>query len=157
MTTASDLLPELQAWNEGRGIGPLDYVFSVARPDVTVALVELFWPPFVEFEGYVLREGFDEEILRSWEARPGIKRENIEAAINFLDVGLLFANSKEAESALLDARMAFVRATLSETYTAKLARDFPDNHFEVVLIDDEDDFAISFFQIGSDFRFAQKP
>lgn len=153
MTTASDLLPELQAWNEGRGIEPLDYVFCIARSDVTVAFVDLFWPRFVEFEGYVLREGFDEKTLRGWEARPGIKRKNIEAAVNFLDVGCLFANSKEPESALLDARMDFVFATLSETYAAKLARDFPTHQFKVVMIDDEYDFAISFFQIDRpDFR-----
>jgi 16S rRNA G966 N2-methylase RsmD len=46
------------------------------------------------------------------------------------------------------ARLAAEAEVGVRSYTAKLARDFPDNQFEVVLIDDEDDFAISFFQIN---------
>jgi hypothetical protein len=147
MKTASDLLPELRAWNDGRGITPVDYVFCVARSDIAASFIDLFWPRFVEFEGYVLREGFDEDNLRRWEAAASVTKQNIETAINFLDVGCLFSNSGEPKSELLDARIELVRTAIAEMYTAKLARDYPDRKFKVALIDDEDDCAVSFYQL----------
>ena len=72
------------------GISPLDYLCSVARPDVAVAYIDLFWPRFVVFNEYVFREGFDEDNVRSWEGVEKVKRRNIKAAVNYLVVGFFF-------------------------------------------------------------------
>jgi hypothetical protein len=147
MSETKSVLPELGEWNEGRGIEPLDYLFCVAESRSTVASIDLFWPKFVEFEGYVLRQGFDEKNLRSWEKSPsGQDRAHSERAVNFLDIGSLFQNSGEPKGQELDARIDLVRRTLAEIYTVKLAHDFPNKHFRVVLIDDDDDCALTFCQ-----------
>jgi hypothetical protein len=148
MADLSDLLPELRAWNDGAGIQPLDWVYCIARSDEAVAYTALFWPRFVEFDGYVLREGFDPQNLRDWEAQRHIDRQQIELAMNLLDVGGLFHNSKEPATAMLEARTVWVLDTLAEIYATKLMRDFPTKRFEISRLDDENDCAISFCQAG---------
>jgi hypothetical protein len=148
MTSTKDVLPELSAWNDGRGISPLDYLFCTAQSLATVACIDLFWPKFVEFEGYVLHEGFDENVLRNWEgSEHGHDRGATERAVNFLDVGSLFQNSGEIDSDMLDARIDLLLKTLADVYEAKLRRDFPTRRFRLVLIDDEDDRALTFCQV----------
>jgi hypothetical protein len=147
MSETKDVLPELGEWNGGRGIKPLDYFFCVATSPSTVASIELFWPKFVEFEGYVLREGFNEDNLRSWERSPsGHDHALTERAVNFLDIGTLFQNSGEPPSEQLDARIELLRRTLADIYAVKLAHDFPLRRFRVVFIDDENDCALTFCQ-----------
>ncbi len=104
MAELSELLPELRAWNDGTGIQPLDWVYCIARSDEAVAYTALFWPKFVEIDGYILRGGFNLDNLRSWEAQQHVGRQQIELAINLLDVGFLFYNSKEPGTAMLEAR-----------------------------------------------------
>ena len=142
-----DLLPDLGAWNEGRGISPLDYLFCLARSDTTTACIDLFWPEFVTFEDYVFRAGFEEKAVRAWQRVAGITRRNIEAATNFLDVGSLFRNASDDRGDLVEARARLIGSTLVETYTAKLVRDFPERSFHVELLDDEDDLALVFYQL----------
>lgn len=138
-------MPELRAWNDGQGISPLDYVFSCARSDTATAYIDLFWPEFVVFEDCVLRAGFKEDGVRAWQATKGSTRRHVEAATNCLDIGSLFRNSAEEQSELIYDRALLVRATLVETYTAKLERDFPERIFHVELLDD-DEVALTFYQ-----------
>jgi hypothetical protein len=147
MGETKDVLPELGTWNNGRGIEPLDYFFCVAASLSAVASIDLFWPKFVEFDGYVLRQSFSQDNLRAWESSPsGHDRAHTERAVNFLDIGSLFQNSGEPDSEQLNARIDLMRRTLAEIYRVKLARDFPHRRFQVVLIDDEDDCALTFSQ-----------
>ena len=111
-----------------------------------MAYTALFWPKFVEFEGYILRDGFNLDNLRSWEAQQDVGRQQIERAVNLLDVGFLFYNSKEPGTAMLEARTVWMLNTMAEFYATKLQRDFPSKKFEVSRLDDENDGAISFCQ-----------
>lgn len=144
MDQLTDLLPELRDWNSGEGITPLDYVYSIATSDSALAYSDLFWPRFVEFEGYILRDGFNLENLRSWEKQDGPTRRNIEAAVNYLGIGDLFANEENTE--LLYRRVVRLGDVLSQMYTAKLRQDFPNRQFEVSLLVDEHEYALTFFQ-----------
>ena len=144
MDQLPDLLPELRDWNGGEGIAPLDYVYSIATSDSALAYSELFWPRFVEFEGYILRDGFNLENLRSWEKQERRPRCDIEGAINYLGIGDLFTNEEDTE--LLYRRVVRLGEVLSQTYTAKLRQDFPDRHFDVSLLVDEHEYALTFFQ-----------
>ena len=146
MAELSELLPELRAWNDGTGIQPLDWVYCIARSDEAVAYTALFWPKFVEFNGYILRDGFNIDNLRSWESQQHVGRQQIELAVNLLDVGFLFYNSKEPGTAMLEARTIWMLDTLADIYATKLQRDFPSKRFEVSRLDDENDCAISFCQ-----------
>jgi hypothetical protein len=145
MTTQTDLLPELADWNEGQGTKALDHLYAIATSDNAVAYAALFWPEFVEFEGYVLQKGFNETNLRGWEAGGDRPRRTIEAAVNYLGIGDLFM--KEEETDLLYPRVVHLGRVLLETYRAKLALDFPDRRFEVSLIVEDDEYALTFFQV----------
>jgi hypothetical protein len=149
MSTATELLPELQEWNGGKGIAPLDWLFLEAPSDLGVAFADLFWPSFVQFEGYVFREGFSVDTVRSWEAN-GTARKGVEAATNFMDTGDLFAPPGAEWSDLIKARAIHVGRVLAETYRAKLARDFPGKAFCVEFYDGtqpgDDDIYVTFWQ-----------
>ena len=73
--------------------------------------------------------------------------------MNCLDVGGLFfrgfteAFAEGADHDLLNQRVLYIRDALKATYTAKLKLDFPDRAFEVVMIGDEDEISMTFFQV----------
>jgi hypothetical protein len=140
-----ELLPELQAWNEGKAVGPLDYVYGVTTPEMLLACCALFWPEFVEFGGYILRRGFSIENLRAWERSPAATKRQTEAAVNYLGIGDLFP-SEEQESDLTRARLEYLGGVLCDAYSAKLERDFPERTFKVEMIENEDEYALTFFQ-----------
>jgi hypothetical protein len=140
----SPLVPALQSWNEGRGADLIDYLYSAARSDTAVAYAALLWPRIVRFEGYVLRAEFSEAHLRGWEGQ-GMSREQVESAVNFLPIGDMFMT--EDHTPLLERRLRFLGETLASTHNAKLQRDFSELHFEVRVVDDGDDYGITFFQV----------
>ena len=140
-----DLLPELRQWNKGRSVSPLNYVYAIARSSDALAYCALFWPQFVRFEGYVLREDFSLETLRSWEAAGRYSRKSIEAAVNYLGLGDLFACEEETD--LVYQRIVKLGEVLSEAYRAKLALDFPDTAFDVTVIVEEGEYALTFSQL----------
>jgi hypothetical protein len=59
-------------------------------------------------------------------------------------IGDLFINEEGSE--LLEQRIAYLGQTVAEIYTAKLARDFPERRFIVSIIDEEDEYAVTFCQ-----------
>jgi len=68
---------ELASWNNGRGIGLLDWTTNSGNFSLAVGYSELFWPRFVEFEEDVLVEGFNPQSLRSFERNPEANRPRI--------------------------------------------------------------------------------
>ena len=67
MTQPADftaLIPELQRWNEGRGIAPDDWIGCVGNYELAIGYSLIFWPSFVVFDGYVFRRGFLESSVR---------------------------------------------------------------------------------------------
>jgi hypothetical protein len=57
--------PQLQDWNEGKGIDPLDWAGCTGNLQLAIAYSVLFWPKFMVFENYVFRPGVSEESIRS--------------------------------------------------------------------------------------------
>lgn len=145
MASIGDLLPDLKKWNEGAGIDPLDWLYcGVAKSDEAMAYAALFWPIFVLFDGYVLREGFSEPLLRDWE-QSGTSRSGVEAMMNRLDLSLLFQAETEAEP-LCSARARYLGRVLVDIHETKLKHDFPARQFRVALIDEMDDLYVTFSQ-----------
>src|SRR4051812_23929748 len=91
MPDLSELLPDLRKWNEGAGISPEEWISIEGRADHAVGFCSLFWPEFVQFEGYVLRAPLDIDRLRDWE-RAGHTRQQIEVAMNALLFDYRFPN-----------------------------------------------------------------
>jgi hypothetical protein len=141
------LIAELPRWNDGDGVEARDWIGMTGRYDLAVGYSLVFWPRFLQFEGYVLREEvFDEPNLRSWErAHPG-KPQDIEAILNHLHITDLHRN----DDTLTEAQARYLGRTLKTIWETKLKLDFPDRAFIVDFDDEPDldliDYEITFWQ-----------
>jgi hypothetical protein len=145
MANDAELVPELSAWNDGRGISLADWVCIEGRSDHALGYCAMVWPDLVEFEGYVLRSPINIARLRAWEAA-GHARSQIETVMNAYLFDSIFP-SEVAESALKDARQERLAAIMADMLAAKLARSFPDRRFSVFVLDEGGDFGVSFHQV----------
>jgi hypothetical protein len=70
MDIPESMRSELAAWNNGKGIDLQSWVGCEARFALAVGYASIFWPEFVEFDGYILpKASFRRKGSRS--ARPG--------------------------------------------------------------------------------------
>jgi hypothetical protein len=58
METPESMKAELAAWNNGAGIAIKSWIACEGNFSLAVGYASVFWPKFVVFEGYILREGF---------------------------------------------------------------------------------------------------
>jgi hypothetical protein len=142
------LIPELPTWNDGAGIDPESWIACVGSCELATGYSLIFWPSFINFEGYVLREShFSEENLRAWQRSPELDRRAIEAVINHVHLLDIHNNETPAN----EAQLRYLGRVLRETLEAKLNRDFPDLSFEVVFNDEPDleliEYEVTFWQI----------
>ena len=141
------LIAELREWNDGDGVGARSWIEMVGRYDLAVGYSLVFWPRFIRFDGYVLREEvFDEPNLRNWERTQPGKRQGIEATINHLHVADLHCN----DETLTEGQARHLGRTLKATWTAKLQLDFPELVFVVAFNDEPGldlvDYELTFWQ-----------
>ncbi len=76
----------MRDWNNGAGINVESWIGCEGSFRLAVGYSTIFWPPFVEFERYVLRDGFSVESLRGFEHQCGGDRRQIEAVMNHLHI-----------------------------------------------------------------------
>jgi hypothetical protein len=147
MVDFSTLIPEMSRWNNGRGIDIDAWTACSGTFDLAVGYSTVFWPSFVEFEQYVLRDGFSVESLRGFERCCSGDRKAIEAVMNHLHIVDLHHHMMEGVGR---ATIVYLGHTLREIYRAKLAWQFPQRRFEVLFddsnFDDLTDYQITFFQ-----------
>ena len=105
----------------------------------------MLWPELVIFEHYVLRAPINIDHLRGWE-NGGRERQQIETAMNAYFLENIFPYDA-AQSELKDQQVTHLAQMMVEMLTAKLNATFADRQFSVFLIDDGEDFAVSFHQI----------
>ena len=140
----SELIPELAQWNDGSGIDAEMWIRHVGNYELATGYSLIFWPRFVQFDGYVLHEGFSVETLRVFEEM-ATDRWSVEAVMNHLHIADLHYNSKASTS-----QIRHLGRLLKDIYEVKLRRDFPDARFTVDF-DDEDglddvEYELSFWQ-----------
>ena len=129
MTNLDTLIPEIREWNNGAGIdigpwtGRLSGNFRLA-----IGYSTIFWPRFVEFEQYVLRDGFSVNSLRGFERQCEGDRKRIEGVMNHFHIADIHYHGCEDASR---ERVAYLGRILREIYQAKLAWQFPNKRFEV--------------------------
>ncbi len=143
----NDLIPEMREWNDGKGIGIEAWVGCTGNFQLAVGYSVVFWPQFVEFEGYVLRKGFSLDSLRGFESQNHGERRPVEAVMNHLHIADIQRYGCED---LTRERVVYLGGVLKEIYQVKLAWQFPSKRFEVVFQDDDSedllDYQITFFQ-----------
>ena len=140
------LIPELRAWNNGDGISAEGWIGCIGNYPLAVGYSLVFWPRFVRFEHYVLREGFSEDALRGFERQAGSNRASIERVMNHVHLADIHGNAE----APTEAQLRYLGRLLGEIHAVKLSADFPDLRFEVEFNDepglDPIDYQLSFRQ-----------
>ena len=142
------LIPELKDWISGGGCSAREWVECVGNYPLAIGYSFIFWPSFVRFERYVLREGFSEGALRGFESNPGVGRTAVEWVMNHVHMADIHYNAKPQPN---EAQLRYLGRILKEIHEVKLRADFPDLRFEVEFYDkpgiDLIDLQVSFWQV----------
>lgn len=139
---------ELAAWNNGRGIDLEAWVVCSGNFRLAVGYTTIFWPEFVEFEGYILRKDFSENALRGFESQEDTNKKTVEWVMNHLHIGGIQYGGCDD---LSKDKIVLLGNILKEIYQAKLQWKFPEKPctVELHIPEDEDDlsqYQISFWQ-----------
>jgi hypothetical protein len=141
------LIPELKDWDNGIGIDPRGWAECIGNYPLAIGYSLIFWPRFVRFEKYVLREGFSETSLRGFEAQPGATRASVEWVMNHVHMADIHHNAVEEPN---EAQLRYLGRILKEIHEVKLRSDFPGLRFEIDFNDepglDPVDYQMSFWQ-----------
>ena len=148
MDIPESMRDKLAAWNNGKGIDIESWVGCEGNFRLACGYASIFWPEFVEHEGYVLRKGFSLDSLRSWEEHCSGNRESIEAVMNHLHIADIQHYGCEDIS---KDKIVLLGNTLREIYEAKLRWQFPGREFVVSFPEPENEedliaFELTFFQ-----------
>ncbi|MDA2894884.1 hypothetical protein PDG61_28500 [Mycolicibacterium sp. BiH015] len=127
------------------GVDPDVWIGGVGSYELALGYSLIFWPRFVEFENYVLREDFDLELLRGYEG--SAPRWSLEALVNHIHLGDIHYSADGSGD-----QLRYLGRILKEIYEVKLAHDFPDRRFTVEFNDAVvdgwlDDDQLTFWQV----------
>jgi hypothetical protein len=90
---------------------------------LAVGYASVYWPEFVEFDGYILPKGFSETSLRGFEAREGTSRKSVESVMNHLHIAdVQHVGCKDISK----DKIVLLGKVLKEIYQANLQWQFPD-------------------------------
>jgi hypothetical protein len=148
MKTPDSMKSELAAWNNGAGIGIESWIGCEGNFSLAVGYASVFWPEFILFEGYALREGFSENSLRGFEKQKDINRKSVEWHMNHLHIADI--QHCGCADASVD-KFLLLGEVLKEIYQAKLLWQLPDHPccVEFCIPDDKEDlmeYQLSFWQ-----------
>ena len=122
MNIPESMRSELAAWNNGSGIDLESWVGCVGNFSLAVGYAAIFWPEFIEFEGYILRKNFSEATLRAFERRNGEDKKSTEAVMNHLHIAdIQYVGCPD----LSRDKIIVIGNVLSHIYRVKLSQDFP--------------------------------
>jgi len=138
------MLSELSAWNNGKGIDLESWVGCSGNFRLAVGYSTVFWPRFVLFEDYILREGFSVDTLRGFERQCKADKHNVELIMNHLHIADIQYYGCEG---MTEERVVYLGRILREIYEAKLRWQFPDCPCEVSFYEPDDRTDLTAFQI----------
>ena len=127
---ADKLIPELSEWNSGAGIGMLSWVRCVGRLDHAVAYAAYLWLDFVVHDDCVFLRVPDLANYDDWMRQCGGDRTRVESVMNHLHLAEMFGDAAFEPSP--DA-LTHLGRLLSDMWSCKLRRDFPDRRVTVAL------------------------
>ena len=122
MKVPESIKAELSALNDGNGIDLESWIRWEGNFSRTVGYATIFWPEFVEFDGYVLRKGFSEDSLRGFERQQAGNRKFVEWLMNHLHIIDIHYPANDASK----DKILLLGNVLKEIYQAKLQWQFPD-------------------------------
>ena len=148
MDIPDSMKSELARWNNGAGIYLEAWASCSGNFSLAVGYLTVFWPEFLEFDGYILRSGFRVESLRGFESGEGSTPKSVEWVMNHLHIADLHYGDADE---LSEDKILVLANALKEIYQAKLAWQFPHAPCIVELYVPETegeltDYQISFWQ-----------
>lgn len=142
-----NLIPELQQWNDDRGINMDGYLSCMGNYELAVVCANFFWPTFVEHDGCVFRGDPNVETYDQWKTETKGDKTAIESVMNHVHILDMFPNVEQAPTR---QQIVYLGRKLQELWTAKLRTDFPSMNVVVDFYDDCGDdlleYQITFFQ-----------
>jgi hypothetical protein len=147
MNNIEMLIPELAAWNNGRGATVGSWISGIGRYDHAIGYSTIFWPKFVVYDDCVFRQSMDAETYRQWMDGCRGDKSAVEAAANHKHIADLFVNSESRPSKDV---VLYLGSTMREMWSCKLKMDFPSRQFDVEFPYGDTaqlvDYQITFFQ-----------
>lgn len=125
---AARLIPELSAWNGGNGIDLLSWVGCIGRYDHAIGYAALFWPDFTVHDGCIFLGRPDPTNYQDWMTQAKQDRTAVESVMNHRHVVDLFANSEFPPTREV---VLHVGRLLTDMWSCKLGREFPDRRIKV--------------------------
>jgi hypothetical protein len=142
------MVAELASWNNGDGIDLETWVGCSGNFKLAVGYATIFWPLFVRFEDYVLRDGFSEKSLRGFEVQCKGDKRAVETVMNHVHIAdLQYAGCED----ISEDKVVFIGNVMKKIWEAKLKWQFPDRPCNVSFHEPEDRkdlvaFELSFWQ-----------
>jgi hypothetical protein len=136
MSTPEDfarLIPELQAWNDGKGIDAESWIRCIGRFDHAVGYAQLFWPEFTIHDDCIMFTDFTVESYQKWMNHTSGHRGQVEAVMNHRHILDLFSRD---ESDVPRELVLHLGRMLRDMWECKLKRDFPGREIVVSFPDE---------------------
>ncbi len=139
------LIPAFQSWSEqvppSQKLDWKSYQSYIVRIDQSICILDLFWPEFVEKDGFILRKS---SIPNDWKKfkleaeKADWSHSDIEYIINHLNVADFFLNDPDRDK--IDSIVyTFLGHMIADMWKCKLQMTFPDISFEVAVSDNNVD------------------
>jgi len=144
----ASMIPELSAWNNGKGVDLETWVNCTGNFQLAVGYSTIFWPTFNLVEDYIFREGFGLRSLRDFEKQQNGDKKIVEATVNHLHI----ADIQECGCKdISEDKIIFLGKVLREIWEAKLRWQFPDRPCEFEFYEPKDrtnllEFQLTFWQ-----------
>jgi hypothetical protein len=139
------LIAGLDEWSPGP-VTPEQWIGMMGNYDLAVGYSFVFWPSFVRFEGFVLRQGFSEAALRAFEHSTGGDRAAVEWLMNHVHIVDIHGNETQRG----EIQIRHLGRVLRAIHEMKLKAEFPELSFVVDFNDepglDPVDYQFSFTQ-----------
>ncbi|MDP2715333.1 hypothetical protein [Rheinheimera sp.] len=148
MKKLEHLIEETRLWNNGKGVDVDAWIGHEGNFNLALGYSTIFWPRFMEFDGYIFREGTKAENVRGFEAQTHSTRKSVECVINHVHIFDFHNHENDKANA---EKIAYLGNVLKEIYEAKLAWQFPSKPCTVSLFmpDDPEDlegYQLTFWQ-----------
>ena len=148
MNIPESMQAELAAWNNGDGISLESWISSVGNFGLAIGYLTVFWPEFVEYEGYILREGFSLDSLRGFEKSCSGDRKAVEVVMNHLHI---FDIQHYGCKDLSKDKVILLGSKLKEIYEARLQLKFPEkpcvvSFYQPKNADELEEYELTFWQ-----------
>ena len=152
MDVPDSMKTELGDWNGGTGIDLESWIGCEGNFKLAVGYSAIFWPSFVEFDGYILRAGFAVDALRGFEVQTEGDRASVEAVMNHLHIADIQCYGC---ADLTVDKAVHLGTVLKDIYEAKLRWQFPDRPCRVSFYapTDETDligYEVTFWQVANE-------